>query len=115
MGNRLYVGNLAWSTREDAIRSLFEQADRTVTEVALVTDRSGERSRGFAFVTMGSEEEATAAMLEHNEVELDGRPLKVKEATEKRRGDGGFIPSSSGGRGREGGFGGRRGRDGGDW
>ena len=83
MGNRLYVGNLPFSTDESALRSLFEQNERKVEEVKLITDRMTGRPRGFGFIEMGSHEDADKAIHELNGYEMDGRPLKVNEARER--------------------------------
>ena len=102
MGTRLYVGNLPFSVEESSLRSLFEQNDRKVEEVKLITDRETGRPRGFGFVEMGSSEEADQAIQQLNGYELDGRQLTVNEARERTGGGGG-----GGGRGRGGGgFGG---------
>ncbi|MEJ2206333.1 MAG: RNA-binding protein, partial [Gemmatimonadota bacterium] len=61
MGTRLYVGNLPFSADESAVRSLFEQNERTVAEVKLITDRDTGRPRGFGFVEMGNSEHADQA------------------------------------------------------
>jgi RNA recognition motif-containing protein len=61
MGNRLYVGNLSFHATEQTLRSAFA-AHGDVTDVHLVTDRVTGQSRGFGFVTMGSKNEADAAM-----------------------------------------------------
>ena len=58
---RLYVGNLNFDTTEDALRDAFA-AHGTVQEVAIITDRETGRPRGFAFVTMGSDDEGNAAI-----------------------------------------------------
>ena len=97
MGTRLYVGNLPFSADEGAVRELFEQNDRKVEEVRLITDRDTGRPRGFGFVEMGSSEDADAAIRELNGYELDGRQLNVNEARERTGGGGG------GGHGRGGG------------
>jgi len=89
MGNRLYVGNLPFSADESAVRSLFEQNERTVTEVKLITDRDTGRPRGFGFVEMGNSEDASKAIQELNGHELDGRSLTVNEARERSAGGGG--------------------------
>jgi cold-inducible RNA-binding protein len=102
MGNRLYVGNLSFATTEDALRSTFAQCGE-VAEVSLMLDRMSGRSRGFAFVTMGSTEAAQKAISQLNQTMLDGRPLKVNEAEERTNGGG-----SRGPRGAGGGQGGRR-------
>jgi RNA recognition motif-containing protein len=89
MGTRLYVGNLPFSVEESQLRSLFEQNDRTVTEVKLITDRDTGRPRGFGFVEMGNSEDADKAIQELNGYDLDGRELKVNEARERTRDGGG--------------------------
>ena len=86
MGTRLYVGNLPFSADESAVRSLFEQNERSVTEVKLITDRDTGRPRGFGFVEMGSSADADKAIQELNGHELDGRSLTVNEARERGRG-----------------------------
>jgi RNA recognition motif-containing protein len=82
----LYVGNLPFSADESAVRTLFEQNDRQVTEVKLITDRDTGRARGFGFVEMGSSEDADKAIRELNGHELDGRSLTVNEARERSGG-----------------------------
>jgi RNA recognition motif-containing protein len=82
----LYVGNLPFSADESAVRMLFEQNDRQVTEVKLITDRDTGRARGFGFVEMGSSEDADKAIRELNGHELDGRSLTVNEARERSGG-----------------------------
>lgn len=102
MGKRLYVGNLAWDTNEDTLRSTFGADGRNVTDVHIVTDRDSGRPRGFAFVEMAGDDEAQAAIQALDGVELDGRNIRVNEAQERQpRGGGG------GGGGRGGGGGGR--------
>ena len=96
MGTRLYVGNLPFSTDESQLRSLFEQNERQVEEVKLISDRETGRPRGFGFIEMGSSEDADKAIQELNGFELDGRQLTVNEARERTRGGGG---GGGGGRG----------------
>ena len=79
MGNRLYVGNLSFSTSSDALRDAFAQYGE-VTDVHLVTDRMSGQPRGFGFVTMGTSEAAQAAISAMNGADLDGRALRVNEA-----------------------------------
>jgi RNA recognition motif-containing protein len=100
MSNRLYVGNLSFGTTESTLRDLFGQAG-TVAEVKIMLDRETGRPRGFAFVEMGSETEAQAAVAQFNTRELDGRSLKVDVAAERTGGGGGGR--SGGGFGRGGG------------
>jgi RNA recognition motif-containing protein len=66
MGTRLYVGNLPFSVDESSLRSLFEQNERKVVEVKLITDRDTGRPRGFGFVEMGNSEDADKAIRELN-------------------------------------------------
>jgi RNA recognition motif-containing protein len=115
MGNRLYVGNLSFSTSSDTLRSAFAEFGE-VTDVHIVTDRESGQPRGFGFVTMGTNEAAQAAISKMNGSVLDGRPLRVNEAEERppRGGGGGFRGGGGGGggggrdRGGRGGGGGRR-------
>jgi RNA recognition motif-containing protein len=85
----LYVGNLPFSADESAVRSLFEQNERTVTEVKLITDRDTGRPRGFGFVEMGNSDDANKAIQELNGHDFDGRALTVNEARERSGGGGG--------------------------
>ncbi|MGD0017030.1 MAG: RNA-binding protein [Verrucomicrobiia bacterium] len=104
MGTKLFVGNLSFNTTEGQILELFK-AVGNVSSCELILDKFTSKSRGFAFVEMGSQEEATKAIAELNGKELDGRALTVNEARpreERPRGDFG------GGRGGGGGGGGRR-------
>ena len=89
MGTRLYVGNLPFSADESAVRSLFEQNERTVEEVKLITDRETGRPRGFGFVEMGNSEHADQAIQQLNGYNMDGRQLNVNEARERTGGGGG--------------------------
>jgi RNA recognition motif-containing protein len=115
MSKRLFVGNLSWNTQEDDLIAAFEQNGRTVTSARIMTDRDTGRPRGFAFVEMGSEAEAQAAIQELDGTELDGRPIRVNEAEERqpRAGGGGGGGRSHGGGGGGGGRGGRGGGGGG--
>jgi len=79
METKLYVGNLSYETTEDDLRSLFTQAG-TVNDVAVITDRDTGSSKGFAFVTMNSEEEANKAIEQFNGRSLSSRDLKVNIA-----------------------------------
>jgi RNA recognition motif-containing protein len=113
MGNRLYVGNLSFQTNAETIRTAFG-AMGEVTDVHVVTDRETGQPRGFAFVTMGSAQEAQKAISEMNGAMLEGRMLRVNEAEERqnRGGGGGFRGGGGGGGGGFGGGGGGGGRGG---
>lgn len=95
----IYVGNLSYSSTEDAIRALFE-AHGEVASVRLITDRDTGRPRGFGFVEMSNDEEARAAIGALDGQDLDGRNLKVNEARprEDRGGGGGRGGPRRGGR-----------------
>lgn len=123
MGNRLYVGNLSFSTTRETLESAFAAAGE-VREIAMPTDRETGQPRGFAFVTMGSAQAATSAISQMNGALLDGRALKVNEAQERPArgfggggggggGYGGGGGGGYGGGGYGGGGGGRGGRGGG--
>ncbi len=90
MSTRLYVGNLSFDTTQESLTGAFEKDGRTVKEVNIITDRETGRPRGFAFVEMGNESDAQAAIQAMDGVDLDGRNLKVNEAKERSpRGGGG--------------------------
>lgn len=106
MATKLFVGNLSFNTTEGDILELFKAAGN-VTSCALILDKMTNKSRGFAFVEMASQEDATKAIAELNGKELDGRALNVSEARpreERPRGGGGGGGYGGGGGGR--GFGG---------
>jgi cold-inducible RNA-binding protein len=109
--SKLYVGNLSFKTTEDELRNAFGQFG-SVTDVYVAMDKMTGRPRGFAFVTMGTGEEAKAAAEKMNGTDLGGRQLTVNEARPKEdRPGGGF--GGGGGRGFGGGGGGGRGYGGG--
>lgn len=116
MNTRLYVGNLSFNTTADGVRTAFQQFGN-VSDVHLVTDRETGRSRGFAFVTMGTTEEAAKAIEGMDGKTLDGRPLRVNEAEQRQQrgggGGGGYRGGGGGGGYRGGGGGGRGDYDGG--
>lgn len=109
MSNKLFVGNLSFNTTENDLQDAFA-AHGTVVETNLMVDRMSGRPRGFAFVTMGSPDEAQKAIAALNGKELDGRALTVNIARPREE-----RPSGGGGGGRGprrdyGGGGGGRGR-----
>ncbi len=106
MNTRLYVGNLSFNTNAEGVRTAFQEFG-TVSDVHLVTDRETGRSRGFAFVTMGTSEEAAKAIEGMDGRTLDGRPLRVNEAEARQpRGGGGGGGGGYRGGGGGGGYGG---------
>jgi len=90
--NCVYVGNLPGDCSEDQLRTFFTADEREVTKVSIVTDRKTGRSRGFAFVEMNSEEEASAAIEAAKGAKLDGNELKIGRAYNPRMGDRGAGP-----------------------
>ncbi|HEU4693923.1 MAG TPA: RNA-binding protein [Vicinamibacterales bacterium] len=88
MPRKLYVGNLPFSATEDDLQSLFAAAG-TVESINVVRDAATGRMRGFAFVEMGSDEEAQQAISMLNDRDFGGRNLTVNEARPKT-GGGGF-------------------------
>jgi RNA recognition motif-containing protein len=116
MGNKLYVGNLSFNTTETDLQDFFAQAG-PVTEVMLVQDKFTGKSRGFAFVTMGSDADAQNAITQFHGKPFDGRNLTVNEARPREErpggGGGGGYGGGGGGRGGGGGGGGRGGYGGG--
>lgn len=129
MGNKLYVGNLPFSTTDDSLRDAFGQCG-TVTDVMIALDRQTGRSRGFGFVTFSTDEEAAAAVEKFHGTDMDGRTIQVNEARPREDrprggggggggyrgggGGGGYRGGGGGGGGYRGGGGGYRDRDRGD-
>ena len=109
MSTKLYVGNLAFQTTSQDLEQLFGQAG-TVQSASIVEDRDTGRSRGFAFVEMSSQEEATAAIAQFNGKEVSGRALTVNEAKPRENRGGGGGRGFSNNRGGGGGYGGNSGR-----
>ena len=106
MTKRIFVGNLSYQTTEGDLADLFEQAGE-VESATIITDRDTGRSKGFAFVEMGSEG-AEKAIEQFNGAELKGRSLTVNEARprEERSSNGGRYGGGRNGGGR-GGYGNR--------
>jgi cold-inducible RNA-binding protein len=90
MSTKLFVGGLSFNTTENDIQSAFAEHG-SVSEVNVIMDRMTGKSKGFAFVTMGSPQEAQTAITAMNGKVLDGRNLTVNEARprEERTGGGG--------------------------
>jgi RNA recognition motif-containing protein len=95
MGNKLFVGSLAWATTDEGLRAAFEQYGE-IQEAKVIQDRDTGRSRGFGFVTFADPSAADAARQALDGSNLDGRTIVVNEAQDRRGGGGG----GGGGRGR---------------
>ena len=79
MGKKIYVGNLSYSISNESLTEKFSNFG-TVESAKVIMDRDTNRSKGFGFVEMSSDDEASEAISGLNGVELDGRALKVNEA-----------------------------------
>ena len=117
MGNKLYVGNLPYSFRDEDLQQSFA-AHGSVTSAKVMMERDTGRSKGFGFVEMGSDAEAQAAINGMNGQQFGGRGLVVNEARPMeprppRTGGGGFGGGAGGGAGGGGGGYGGGGRSGG--
>lgn len=104
MGKKLYIGNLSFSVDDQSLADLFSQHG-TVESARIITDRDSGRSKGFAFVEMATDSEATAAIEKLNGFEFSGRSLNVSEAKpmaprENRGGGRGGFGGGGGGRSR---------------
>ncbi len=105
MATKLFIGSLAWATNDDSLTALFSTVG-TVVSASVIMDRETNRSKGFGFVEMSSDEEAKAAVEQLNGKDLDGRAIVVNEARpreERPRGGGGGGGGYSGGGGDRGG------------
>ncbi|MFK7926797.1 MAG: RNA recognition motif domain-containing protein, partial [Myxococcota bacterium] len=97
MGNKLFVGGLAWATDDSGLHDAFSRFGE-VSEAKVILDRETGRSRGFGFVTYNQEADAQSAIQALDGSSLDGRTIRVNEAQDRRGGGGG------GGRGGGGGY-----------
>lgn len=88
MGSKIYVGNLSYDTSRETLDAAFGAVGQ-VSDISMPTDRETGRLRGFAFVTMASPGDATAAIEQLDGSMLDGRPLRVNEAHDRPGGGGG--------------------------
>lgn len=88
MAKRLYVGSLPYETRDDELKQLFSQAG-TVESATVIVDRMTNRSKGFGFVEMSTDEEAAKAVSMLDKTQLGGRTIMVSEARPKTEGGGG--------------------------
>lgn len=87
MQNKLFVGNLAWTVTDDSLKSFFAQLGEVI-EAKVIVDKFKNRSKGFGFVTMGTDELAQRAVEELNGKDLDGRAINVSIARPPREDDG---------------------------
>lgn len=103
MAKKLYVGSLSYNVTDDQLKEVFSQAG-TVESAQVIIDRNTNRSKGFGFVEMATDEEAQAAIEMLNGKEIDGRQVVVNEARpmeDRPRRPGGFGGGNRGGFGRK--------------
>jgi cold-inducible RNA-binding protein len=86
MGCRLYVGNLAWGVTDQDLQDLFAEAGK-VESAQVIIDRATNRSRGFGFIEMASDEAADGAIKKLNGRDLKGRAIRVNEAQARSAGE----------------------------
>lgn len=79
MASKLFVGSLAWAVTDADLEEFFKQAG-TVVSAKVIVDRDTNRSKGFGFVEMSSDEEAKAAIAQLEGKDLAGRPVAISEA-----------------------------------
>ncbi len=79
MATKLFVGSLSWNVTDDQLKDFFATVGQVVSANVIV-DRDTNRSKGFGFVEMSSDDEAKAAVDQLNNKELDGRAIVVSEA-----------------------------------
>ncbi len=99
MGTKLFVGSLPYSVDDQQLATIFADAG-TVVSAKVIIDRDMNRSKGFGFVEMSTEEEAQKAIDTVNGKEVDGRTITVNEARpqeDRPRGGGGFNGNRGGG------------------
>ena len=83
MEKKLFVGGIAWATTEEQLREAFSEHGE-IKDLIIIKDRETGRSKGYGFVTMADEESGKNAMEQLNGKEIDGRTLRVDEATERK-------------------------------
>ncbi len=104
MATKLFVGSLSWNTTDDQLKDFFSTVG-TVASASVIVDRETNRSKGFGFVEMSSDDEAKAAVDQLNGKELDGRAIVVNEARPREERPRGSFGGGNGG-GNGGGYGG---------
>jgi len=88
MNKKLYVGGLPFSVTDERLKELFDPHG-TVESAKVITDRYTDRSRGFGFVEMSTQQEAEQAIKALNAMEIDGRSLTVNESKPRENRSGG--------------------------
>ncbi len=94
MGNKLYVGNLPFSAKEETLTQLFSDCG-SVSSAKIITDRDTGRSKGFGFFEMSSSDEAEEVISKYNSYEIEGREMKISLAKPQEPREGGFRSNRS--------------------
>ena len=94
MAQKLFVGGLSWGTTEDALRDFFSQVG-TVVSATIIKDKFTEKSKGFGFVEMETEEMAKKAIDLFNGSDMGGRKIIVSEARAQESSVSGVAPAAS--------------------
>ena len=84
MARKIYVGNMSYSTTDNSLRELFSRSGEVVSATVII-DRATGQSKGFGFVEMGTDDEASSAIAATNGIDFEGRKLRVNEALDKPR------------------------------
>lgn len=84
MSKKLYVGNLPFTMDDEGLKTLFTNGGWDTDEVVVISDRDTGRSRGFGFVTLVNDDDASEAIAQLNESDIDGRSIVVNEARERQ-------------------------------
>ena len=84
MNNKIFVGGLSWGTDSEGLKESFSRFGE-ISDARVITDRETGRSRGFGFITFENSDSVSDAISAMNDVELDGRTIKVTEAEDKPR------------------------------
>ena len=106
---KLYVGSLPYSITDESLLQLFSQKGYKPVSARVITDRDTGRSRGYGFVELRPEDDATKAIGEFNGLDIEGRALVVNEARPQESRGGGYRSGNGGGfSGGRSGRGGRR-------
>lgn len=100
MAHKLFVGGLPYATTEDELRELFEKVG-PVDTIQIIIDRDTNRSKGFGFVTMTTDDDAKKAISQLDGQDYEGRRLAVNEARPKEPRSGGGFGGNGGGQRRE--------------
>lgn len=84
MSKKLYIGNLPYEIGEEELKTLFADGGWETEEVVVISNRDTGRSRGFGFVTLANDDDASEAIAQLNGRDMGGRSILVNEARERQ-------------------------------